>query len=514
MSGRDGYSGRAVSCEPEPDRADSLIYIVKPRLVLHSGSRTVSKQTSSSPDHAPSYQTTLPAKIPSFDDRITAMGKKILAGVRVEGSSIISKQFWSQRFMEWSTQTPSLKRNLFRLVDVLPSLDSSEAISDHVLQYLGDEAEMIPGWAMWGLKNSGFVSRSVMAAAVTLGVRQMAAQFIAGETPAKALSILRKIRRSGFAFTVDLLGEYCVSEKEAESYLKRYLECFSVLGPRVATWPESSSLMPENPGDARATCVSVKLTALYSQVSSLNQKRSVSVLSDRLALLAHQAKTANAQLYVDAEDSANNEIIYKAFKQVFGSAEFRNERLVGCVVQAYSRHAEELVSDLLAFSKERGSPIAIRLVKGAYWDHETTVALQNGWRSPLFTHKCSADAQFEKISRFLLDNHQNLFPAFGSHNVRSLAHACVYAESRGIPSTNFELQMLYGMADPIARAFRHHDYLIRLYVPLGPLLPGMGYLVRRLLENTSNESFLRHTFFDDRDIDALLAAPSMDPEDE
>lgn len=473
----------------------------------------MSEQVSSAKKYEP-VSSMLPVKAPSFDERVTELGRKILGGVRVEGASILSKHYWSQRFMEWSTKTPSLKRNLFRLVDVLPSLESSNAIADHVLQYLGDEAEMIPGWAVRNVRHRGFISRHVMAAAVTVGVRQMAAQFIAGESPQKALSILRNIRRSGFAFTVDLLGEYCVSEREAQGYLNRYLECFSVLGPRVATWPESAPLMSENPGDARPTCVSVKLTALYSQVSSLNQKRSVSILSERLALLAHEAKRTHAQLYVDAEDSANNEIIYQAFRRVFGSAEFRHEQLVGCVVQAYSRTAEDTLSDLLAFSRERGSPIAIRLVKGAYWDHETTIALQNGWRSPLFSRKSSADANFEKLSRFLLDNHQNLFPAFGSHNVRSLSHACIYAESRGIARSKFELQMLYGMADPIARAFRHHDYLIRLYVPLGPLLPGMGYLVRRLLENTSNESFLRHTFFDDHDMDALLSAPAMDPEDQ
>lgn len=462
------------------------------------------------PDPATAY---IPAKIPSFEEKVTDLGKKILAGIRVERASILSKQYWSQRFMEWSTKTPSLKRNLFRLVDVLPSLESSDSITDHIAQYLGEEAATLPTWAAWGIRPPGSAAKAIMASGVRLGVRQMAAQFIAGETPRAALGTLRSIRRSGFAFTVDLLGEYCVSEREAESYLKRYIECLTVLGSSVPKWRESKSLMQDNPGDSRAACVSVKLTALYSQVSSLNQKRSVTLLSDRLALLADEARRANAQLYVDAEDSANNEIIYKAFKRVFSSAEFRGDFLVGCVVQAYSRHAATLLTDLLSFSKERGCPIAIRLVKGAYWDHETTVAVQNGWPSPLFSHKSSADANFERLSRFLIDNHQQLFPAFGSHNVRSLSHACMYAESRGVPRSGFELQMLFGMADPIARAFQQHGHLVRLYVPLGPLLPGMGYLVRRLLENTSNESFLRHTFFDDHTTDALLAAPQFDPED-
>jgi RHH-type proline utilization regulon transcriptional repressor/proline dehydrogenase/delta 1-pyrroline-5-carboxylate dehydrogenase len=98
-------------------------------------------------------------------------------------------------------------------------------------------------------------------------------------------------------------------------------------------------------------------------------------------------------------------------------------------------------------------------------------------------------------------------PAFGSHNIRSLSHACCYAEQRGLTPKDFELQVLYGMAEPIAQAFKSRGYLTRMYVPLGDLLPGMGYLVRRLLENTSNESFLRHTFFDSEEVSTLLKEP-------
>jgi RHH-type proline utilization regulon transcriptional repressor/proline dehydrogenase/delta 1-pyrroline-5-carboxylate dehydrogenase len=104
-------------------------------------------------------------------------------------------------------------------------------------------------------------------------------------------------------------------------------------------------------------------------------------------------------------------------------------------------------------------------------------------------------------------------PAFGSHNIRSLSHACCYAEHIGLSPRDFEIQVLYGMAEPIAEAFMKRGYLVRMYVPLGELLPGMGYLVRRLLENTSNESFLKHTFFDSDEVSTLLREPHMQPED-
>ena len=118
------------------------------------------------PDPATEY---LPATIPSFEDKVTDLGKKILAGIRVERASILSKQYWSQRFMEWSTKTPSLKRNLFRLVDVLPSLESSDAISDHIAQYLGDEASTLPTWAAWGIRPPGSATKAIMASGVKIG---------------------------------------------------------------------------------------------------------------------------------------------------------------------------------------------------------------------------------------------------------------------------------------------------------------------------------------------------------
>ena len=194
--------------------------------------------------------------------------------------------------------------------------------------------------------------------------------------------------------------------------------------------------------------------------------------------------------------------------ETFGAGEFKDFLYPGIVVQGYAKESEKLLNELLAFAKRRG-PIAVRLVKGAYWDHETILSKQNQWSSPLFAEKSSTDANYERLSTLLLNNIEHCLPAFGSHNVRSLAHACCYAEERGIGKDRFELQMLYGMADPIAKAFKSKGYLVRFYVPLGEILPGMGYLVRRLLENTSNESFLRHTFFEADKVESLLEAPKF-----
>lgn len=447
---------------------------------------------------------------PTLNSRVIQFGRDIFNDIGSAQPSTFDKNYWNGRLMEWSMQKPELKINLFRLVDVLPVLKNSHSVADHVREYLGDAAQAIHPALGWGLSLSrNSVGAAAAAFFVRQGVQQMASQFIAGKSPDDALKVLKKLRSNRYSYTVDLLGEFCVCEEEASDYLNRYMEALDVFGKVMPTWKESQPLVIGHPGEVSPVCISVKLTALYSQTSCLNFDRSVDVLSARLTEIARKAKSVGGTLYVDAEDTGNNSIIYEAFYRVFGSAEFKDFHYPGIVVQAYSRGAQQRIEDLLAFARRRGAPIAIRLVKGAYWDWERVVSAQNHWEFPLFSQKESSDAFYEHLSRMLLDNHSICLAAFGSHNIRSLSHACCYAERLGLTPKDFEIQVLYGMADPIAKAFVSRGYLVRMYVPLGELLPGMGYLVRRLLENTSNESFLRHTFFDSTQVDKLLAEPKL-----
>ena len=131
----------------------------------------------------------------------------------------------------------------------------------------------------------------------------------------------------------------------------------------------------------------------------------------------------------------------------------------------------------------------MRLVKGAYWDYETVMAHQRHWPVPVFSQKAETDANFERLSLFLLENAAIVDAAFATHNARSIAHVLAQAERLGIDPRDFEFQMLYGMADSIKSAVLQLGCRLREYCPVGELLPGMAYLVRRLLENTSNEGF-------------------------
>lgn len=447
---------------------------------------------------------------PALNSRIIEFGRSIFNDIGDASPSTFDKNYWNGRLMEWSMQKPELKVNLFRLVDVLPVLKNSTAVANHVREYLGDSAQAIHPALGWGLTLSkGAVGAAATSFFVRQGVQQMASQFIAGRSPNDALRVLRKLRSNRYCYTVDLLGEFCVCEDEAADYQKRYMEALDVFGKVMPAWKESKPIIDGHPGEISPVCISVKLTALYSQTSCLNFDRSVEVLSERLAEIARRAKAVGGTVYVDAEDTGNNSIIYEAFYRVFGSPEFKDFHYPGIVVQAYSRGAETRINELLDFARRRGAPIAVRLVKGAYWDWERVISAQNHWEFPLFSQKESSDAFYEHLTRLLLDNRPLCLAAFGSHNIRSLSHACCYAEKKGLTPKDFEIQVLYGMADPIAKAFTSRGYLVRMYVPLGEILPGMGYLVRRLLENTSNESFLRHTFFDSAQVDKLLAEPKL-----
>ena len=209
----------------------------------------------------------------------------------------------------------------------------------------------------------------------------------------------------------------------------------------------------------------------------------------------------------DMESYAHKNTTLELFRTLFTEPEFRDWPHAGIVIQAYLRDAERDLRELLDWGRARGTRFTVRLVKGAYWDYEKIKAAQNGWRCPVFLQKPESDACFEECTRILLDNESIVTAAFGSHNVRSIAHAQAYAEQLGIDKSRFEFQLLYGMAGPIKRALVEMGYRVREYCPVGELLPGMSYLVRRLLENTSNEGFLKAKFSDKASAVQLLRDP-------
>jgi RHH-type proline utilization regulon transcriptional repressor/proline dehydrogenase/delta 1-pyrroline-5-carboxylate dehydrogenase len=207
------------------------------------------------------------------------------------------------------------------------------------------------------------------------------------------------------------------------------------------------------------------------------------------------------------EQYAFKDTTLQIFEEVLTEPAFRDWSDVGIAIQAYLRDTGADLDRLRRWAERRGTPVWVRLVKGAYWDSETILAAQNGWPSPVWSRKWESDAAYERLSRFLLESRAHLKPAFASHNVRSLAHALAVAKLLGVPPGATEVQMLYGMADPIKDVLVGLRQRVRVYTPYGELLPGMAYLVRRLLENTANESFLRASFSENVPPEKLLRNP-------
>jgi RHH-type proline utilization regulon transcriptional repressor/proline dehydrogenase/delta 1-pyrroline-5-carboxylate dehydrogenase len=362
----------------------------------------------------------------------------------------------------------------------------------------------------WGLNFASH--RSAAARAVALAVRRnatrMAQRFIVGATPAEALTTLRRLRRQHLAFTLDLLGEATLSEEEAVSYQQQYLHLLTSLTAATKSWELDPLLDSDHAGPLPRVHLSLKLTALDSQFDAIAPEQSAARVKARLRPLFRTAREIHAGLTVDMEQYRYKDLTLRIFKEILEEEEFRSWSDVGIVLQAYLRETEQDLHDLLTWARGRGTPIGVRLVRGAYWDYETVIARQLGWPVPVFTRKWETDENFERLTVTLLENYQVLRPAIATHNVRSIAHTLAAIECLHLPERAVELQMLYGMGDAIKAALVQLGQRLRIYAPCGELIPGMGYLVRRLLENTSNESFLRQSFIEHTAIDTLLRSPA------
>lgn len=449
-----------------------------------------------------------------LEQEISRLGNTIFHEVKNSTLSVFDSQFYTGKLMDWAMKDQEFKISLLRFVDVLPALQSSTAIIRHAQEYFKPVAHRIPGLLKWGLDiDPSSLAAKVAAPLVKKQVRSMAEQFIAGESPQEGLKNLRKIRAEKMAFTVDILGEAVVGEVEADDYLNKYLDLLDQLATHVPSWKESAEIVAGHRGEVTPINISVKLSALYSQAKPLNVNSAVLRLGTQLGKILHRAKACGAFVYIDMEDSSLTTITIDTFKHVLESSEFKDYDRVGLVLQAYMRRTEDDLRSLIHWGQKRNVPFGIRLVKGAYWDTETILGKLQGWEIPVWQKKTNSDATYENLTRLLLDNHDIVNPAFGSHNLRSLCHAVVAAELLQVPKTAFELQFLHGMAEPIKRAFVERGFLVREYVPIGELLPGMGYLVRRLLENTSNEGFLRQSFHEHERPEVLLQKPEFDSTD-
>ena len=444
-----------------------------------------------------------------FEQQVVKIGSEIFAKTEAAGSAgnLFNKDWWYGKVMDWSMKNAQFKTKMFRFVDVLPYLHSGTEVHRHLKEYFSEGGEKLPAIFNFGM-GMGALAPGLLARSVRKNVAEMARMFIAGESPEDALQILQKSREKNIGFTADLLGEACLSEPEALEYQSRYIDLIDYLTKAAQNWSPQPLLDNNHLGAIPRVNVSVKISSLYSQIDITAWQESKQVLKERLRPILQYAKDRQVFLNLDLEQYELKDLSFEIFRELLSEPAFSNYPHFGIVVQAYLRDSYADCEALIAFAKQRACPFSIRLVKGAYWDYETIESEQKRWQYPVFTNKKESDANYEKCARLLLDNYQHLHLAIGSHNVRSLAACMAYAESQNIPKTAFEIQMLYGMADEFKQALVQMQYRVREYAPIGELIPGMAYLVRRLLENTSNESFLKSKFVDQKDLHELLRNPA------
>ncbi len=442
-----------------------------------------------------------------MQNEIHRKGEDILK--RMEGQSkvsLFSKDFWYGSIMDWSMKNEHFKTQMFRFVDVLPYLNSGSEVARHLKEYFSESGEELPSVFNVGL-GLGSLAPGLMAGAIRKNVTQMAKMFITGETPEEAIQVIRKARKNNLTFTVDILGEATLSEREALEYQTRYLALIDTLARDAEKWDSIPLLDQDHAGAIPKVNVSVKMTALFSQINDKAWVETKTQLKDRLRPVFRRAMEKNVFLNLDMEHYGVKDLTLEVFKELIFETEFKTYPHFGCVIQAYLRDSLMDCRKSIVWAKERGAPFTVRLVKGAYWDSETIEAEQKGWPIPVYLNKAESDANYEDCSLELLTAFPAVRVGFGSHNVRSIAFALVTAEKLGVPKNGIEIQMLYGMADPIKRTLVEMGYRVREYAPVGELIPGMAYLVRRLLENTSNESWLRGKFADNESTEKLLRDP-------
>jgi RHH-type proline utilization regulon transcriptional repressor/proline dehydrogenase/delta 1-pyrroline-5-carboxylate dehydrogenase len=416
---------------------------------------------------------------------------------------------WDDKLLAWAMSNPGLRVQLFRFIDTLPALRSKPEIARHLQEYLSDESVELPS-ALKGMLNFAqpdSMPGQMAATTVATAVETLAHKYIAGENVKQVLKTIERLRKDKMAFSIDLLGEAVITEAEAQSYLQSYLDLMEQLAEEAKKWPIIEEIDMADGEPLPRVQVSVKLTAFYSQFDPLDPQGSQERVCDRIRTLLRRAQELGVAVHFDMEQYVYKDLTLSILKELLMEEEFRTRTDIGMTLQAYLRDSEKDCKDLIEWAKQRGYPITVRLVKGAYWDQETIIAGQKDWHQPVFNEKVATDANYEKLTQLLLENHEYIYSAIGSHNVRSQARALAIAEELKIPRRRFEMQVLYGMGDQLAKALvKRGGYRVRMYAPYGELLPGMAYLIRRLLENTANSSFLRQSL-EERPIEELIAPP-------
>jgi RHH-type transcriptional regulator, proline utilization regulon repressor / proline dehydrogenase / delta 1-pyrroline-5-carboxylate dehydrogenase len=445
----------------------------------------------------------------NLERRIREIGMAIYEAIGEETPSLFDGRGWKAEVLTKAMQDDAFKIRLFRFIDLLPALKTDTRAAGLFHEYFGDfhDAPPILRKHLNAIteKNVADVAKEIRA-----GVETLANQFIIGQTPKDALTCLEELRSRGIAASLDVLGEEVLSEKEAQLFTERYIELLKFIAPKIQSLPEIPTLDKDNRGSIPRLDMSLKISSFYSQLDPLNWEGSIEHATKRVGSVFRSAMEYGASITIDMEQYYLKDLTIAILKNILEKhADFL---FGGIVMQTYLHDSEQDLQQLIDWARTNKRTVTVRLVKGAYWDYETVVNPQRGWSIPVLMRKPETDANYEKLTKMLLENSDYLRPAIATHNIRSISNAIAVADILQIPKNAIEFQVIYGMAEPIRRVLQEMGYRVRAYAPVGELIPGMAYLIRRLLENTFQYSFLRKSFVEKEHLQTSLEKPTISNE--
>lgn len=393
------------------------------------------------------------------------------------------------RLMVWLMQDATLRTALLRFVDVLAAMHEDRAghrIAALFREYFQADFAHLPRSLRLGIHaaRSSRIPDWLVAWLARRLTALMANRFIVRPGQATMHTALQWLGEHARYASFDLLGEAVVSEAEAQEYVQAYLTVLDYL----ASHPTGAQ---RTAGDGPAFEVSLKLSSLTSQFNPADPEGTLKRVRPRFETICRQARQQGIGVTVDAEQFMYRELSWYIFRTVMAPGEPLGDWPdAGMVVQAYLTDAAEHARQVIGFARRRGEPFRVRLVKGAYWDQEVILAAQKGWPVPVYRRKGETDRTFERLIHAFLDDGSAARLAVASHNVRAHAYVAAVQESLDLRPEAVEHQTLYGTLEALSTTLPELGWVARDYVPVGELIPGMAYLVRRILENTSQVGFL------------------------
>jgi RHH-type proline utilization regulon transcriptional repressor/proline dehydrogenase/delta 1-pyrroline-5-carboxylate dehydrogenase len=387
----------------------------------------------------------------------------------------------------------------------------------HWAPHLGNSDSMFVNASSWGLlltgnmvnyaderkadqfnllkKTMGKVGEPVIRRAMNIAMKVMGRQFVMGETIEDALKRAREKEKIGYAYSYDMLGEGARTAEDAQRYYDAYEMAIHAIGKAAA-----------NRGPRLSPGISVKLSAIHPRYEFTHRERVMAELPPKLLSLSLLAKQYDIGLTVDAEESERLDISLDIIETVFRDESLGDWAGFGLAVQAYQKRAIHVVEWLGDLTQSTGRKMMVRLVKGAYWDSEIKNSQQTGVENyPVFTRKSSTDVSYHACANRLLAHRESIYPQFATHNAYT---ASVILELAGNDRTGFEFQCLHGMGDTLYDSVvKDEGIQCRIYAPVGDHEDLLAYLVRRLLENGANSSFVNAIIDDSKPVEALLEDP-------